>query len=204
MARRRGHRRHTSHRRHRRRVGALRLGGKDTTVKLLSVGAGFLLGPAINKMVDGFLPKTTDPVPVPTKNASTVAAVGMVGLGGLLLMQQRSQPILKYAGGVLLGAGLKRALSVLGVIQGYQSVPVIGRHHRMAGYQSVPVIGANVVPPQLAGMRTPPQLSGYIPAGSGVGGYIPAGSGVSNVMGSIGTCDSSSGITNTSGSGYLS
>jgi len=126
MAHRRKHHHRRSHRR-RRRVGALGLGGSDTTMKLLSVGAGFLLGSTINTQIDKMLPKTTDPVPVPTKNASMAATVGLVGIGGLLLMRKKSQPALKYAGGVLLGAGLKRALKVLGVVSGYQSVPVIGR-----------------------------------------------------------------------------
>ena len=133
------------------------------------------------------------------------ATVGLVGIGGLLLMRKKSQPALKYAGGVLLGAGLKRALKVLGVVSGYQSVPVIGRSHRMAGYQSVPVIGRTITPPQLAGY-TPPQLAGYIPAGSGVSGYRPAGSGV-GVMGRIGNIEganSGSGINNTSGGSYMS
>lgn len=190
-------------RRRSRRVGALSLGGKDTGVKLLAVGAGFFLGSTINGFVDKILPKTTDPVPVPTKGAQTMAMVGELGIGGLLLLRKQSGTTgmaMKVAGGVLAGAGLKRALSVMGIMSGFQSVPVIGRH-RMAGYQSTPVIGASTVPSQLAG-RTPPQLSGYRPAGSGVGAYVNQGSGV---MGSIGCCDGSSGsgITSTNGSGYL-
>lgn len=194
-----------SHRRHR-RMGALDLGG-DVGIKLLTVGAGFLLGNTINSMVDKVLPKDPTLVTAPTKNSSTIAAVGMVGIGGLLLMRKKTAGpagnILAYGGGILAGAGLKRALKVMGVMSGYQSVPVIGRH-RMAGYQSVPVIGARKTPAQLAG-NIPAQLRGYIPAGSGVGGYIPAGSGVRGVMGAIGNCDgySGSGINN-SGSGYLS
>jgi hypothetical protein len=97
---------------------------------------------------------------------------------------------------LLAGAGVKRALKVLGVMSGYQSVPVIGRY-KMAGYQSVPAIGKT--PAQLAG-KTPPQLSGYRPAGSGVGGYVPAGSGV---LGGMGNCDTGSGISTSTGSGYM-
>lgn len=89
-------------------------------------------------------------------------------------------------------------MGVMNGIGGYQNVPVIGAH-RMAGYQNVPVIGANPIPAQLSG-RTPPQLSGYRPAGSGVGGYLSQGTGV---MGSIGCCDGGSGITSTSSSGYM-
>jgi len=203
------HRRKKSHskRRRSRRVGAMSLGGKDTGIKLLAVGAGFLLGSTVNGMIDKMLPKTTDPTPVPTKNAQTMAMVGEIGIGGLLLLRKQAGStgmLMKVAGGVLAGAGIKRALGVLGVLNGiggYQSVPVIGRgSHRMAGYQSVPVIGANT-PAQLSG-RIPAQLNGYRPAGSGVGGYTSQGSGV---MGGIGSCDggSGSGITTNSGSGYM-
>jgi hypothetical protein len=189
-----------SRRRHR-RVGAFNLGGKGVGVGLIAVGAGFLLGNTVNGAIDKLLPKTTDPTPVPTKAGQTIAMVGQLGVGGLLLMSKKSGTtgmVMKGVGGLLAGAGLKRSLKVLGVISGYQSVPVIGRH-RMAGYQSVPALGATT-PAQLAG-KTPPQLAGYRPAGSGVGGYVPAGSGV---MGSIGSCDDNgSGLTTDCGSGYM-
>lgn len=193
-----GRKRHK--RRRSRRVGAFSLGGSDTGVKLLAVGAGFFLGNTVNGVINKMLPKTTDPVPVPTRSANTLATVGQVGIGGLLLMRKQSGNAgmaMKVAGGLLLGSGIKRALALTGIMAGYQSVPVIGKH-RMAGYQSVPVIGASTVPAQLAG-RTPPQLSGYRPAGSGVGAYVNQGSGV---MGSVGSCDSGSGIMS-SGTGYL-
>jgi hypothetical protein len=192
------------HKRRRRRVGAFGSGSKkDIGVKLLAIGAGFfLLGKTINSAIDKVLPKTTDPVPVPTKSSRIGAMVGEIGVGGLLLMYKKSGTIgmvTKGAGGLLAGAGLRRALGELGIMSGFQSVPVIGRH-RMAGYQQTPVIGGNV-PGQLAG-RTPPQLSGYRPAGSGVGAYVNQGSGV---MGAIGCCDdgNGSGITSYSGSGYM-
>jgi hypothetical protein len=193
-------------RRRSRRVGGLGIGKGDTGLKLLAVAGGFFLGNTINTQIDKFLPKeappagSTTPSTVPTRTAKMAATAGEIGLGGLLLLRKRSNTIMKVAGGVLAGAGLKRALNVMGVmngIGGYQNVPVIGAH-RMAGYQSVPVIGANT-PAQLAG-RTPPQLSGYRPAGSGVGGYLSQGSGV---MGSMGSCEGGSGVTNTGGGGYM-
>lgn len=193
MAKRKGHKRRRS-----RRVGALRMGKGDTLLKLAAVGGGFLLANTINGAINRMLPKDATTPTLPTKNGNTIAMVGQIGLGGLLLMRKAGGNmgmVTKVAGGLLAGAGLKRALVSLGVMSGYQSVPVIGRH-RMAGYQSTPVIGAT--PPQLAG--TPPQLSGYRPAGSGVNGYVNQGSGV---MGKIGCCDGGSGITNTNGSGYL-
>lgn len=202
------HKKKKHHKRRHRNVGAMSIGKGDTGLKLLAVAGGFFLGNTINTQIDKLLPKEASPaggtaaIATPTKTAQTMAMVGEIGIGGLLLLRKRSNTIMKVAGGVLAGAGIKRALSVMGVmtgIGGYQNVPVIGAH-RMAGYQNVPVIGANVVPSQLSG-RTPPQLSGYRPAGSGVGGYLSQGSGV---MGStIGSCGGGSGITSTGGGGYM-
>jgi len=198
---------HTKRRRSR-RVGALGIGKGDTGLKLLAIAGGFFLGNTINTQIDKMLPKadpppgSTTPSTIPSKTAQTAAMVGEMGLGGLLMLRKRSPMMLKVAGGVLAGAGIKRAFNVMGVmtgIGGYQNVPVVGSH-RMAGYQNVPVIGANQIPAQLAGARTPPQLSGYRPAGSGVGGYLSQGTGV---MGSIGNCDKGTGITSTSSSGYM-
>lgn len=195
--RRRKHRQHRQ-RRHRRRVmGAFGMSErtKDMGVKILSIAGGFVLGNAINDTIDKILPKTTDPVTHLTsisKTTSNLTAAGEVGIGALLLLKKSrgtTGTIMKAAGGILAGAGIKRALKTMGVLTGYQSVPVIGRH-RMAGYQSVPVIGANV-PPQLAG-KVPAQLQGYR-----VGAYTPSGSGV------MGNADGGSGITSTSGGGYL-
>lgn len=181
------------HKRRSRRVGAFKMGGKDAGLKLIAVGAGFLLGNTINTMVDKVaLPKDPNAPADKVKTAKNIAMAAEVGLGGLLLLRRSTGTMgmgMKVAGGVILGAGLKRALSVLGIMTGYQNVPVIGRH-RMAGFQSVPVIGRT--PPQLAG-KVPPQLGGYRPAGSGVGAYINQGSGV---MGAIGCCEGGSGITN--------
>lgn len=173
-------------------------------MKLLAIGAGYFMGDAINNMVNKVLPKTTDAIPVPTEAGQTMGVVGEIGLGGLLLMRkQRGQMgmITEIGGGILVGAGIKRALKVMKVISGYQNTPVIGMPMRKtAGYQSVPVIGATATPSQLAG-RIPAQLNGYRPAGSGMGAYVSQGSGV---MGAIGSCDGTtgSGITDDSRMGY--
>ena len=90
------------------------------------------------------------------------------------------------------GAGIRRALSVMGIMSGYQAVPVIGRH-RMAGYQNTPVLGG--VPPQLSGR--PAQLQGFR-----VNGYRPTGSGVMGGIGAIAE-GAGSGITNSGGGGYM-
>lgn len=187
-------------RRRSRRVGAFKLGGKDTGLKLAALAGGFFLGDMINGRIDSLLTKTTAATattPATTSSTPTMlATVGELGLGGLLLMRKKQPGAIGMAvpvvGGLLAGAGIRRALKQLGVMTGYQSVPVIGRH-RMAGYQNVPVIGRTPTPPQLAGR--PGQLQGYR-----VNGYTSAGSGV---MGSVGAVDSGSGITNTGGGGYM-
>lgn len=190
--------------RRRRRVGAFGMGGKDTALKIAAIAGGFLLGKTINAQIAKVNVKTvpataTTPATTTTIVPQTVVTVAELGIGGLLLLRKSGSGtagmISKVAGGVLAGVGLRNALGQMGIMSGYQSVPVIGRH-RMAGYQSVPVIGANKMPPQLSG-KTPMQLQGFR-----VNGYTPTGSGV---MGSIGAIDSGvgSGITTSCGSGYM-
>lgn len=191
--------------RRRRSAGALNL--NSPVVKLLAIGGGFFVGDTINAQVDKIIPiKPTDPaVPgSPDKNA-TMKTVGTIGLGGLLLLNKKGSPMVKgvttIAGGVLAGAGLRRALKQMGVIKGYQNVPVIGKR-RMAGYQNVPVIGMNGAPAQLQGMGgAPAQLQGFrVNGGLGQNGYGSQGSGV---MGSVMSANANgSGLSN-SGSGYM-
>lgn len=154
----------------------------DLLIKLAAIGVGYLAADKINEQVDKIVPKTKDANGVETVNEN-VAIAGELGIGGLLLLKKMPvgnkmvQTGLTVVGGVLAGAGLKRGMKKLGIISGYQSVPVIGRH-RMAGYQNTPVIGAMGVPSALSGSGIPSALSGYRPAGSGVGGYKSQGSGV--------------------------
>lgn len=186
-----------------RRVGALNL--NSPVFKLLAVGGGFFMGDTINAQVDKIIPvKPADPaVPGSPDKNNTLKTVGTIGLGGLLLMNKKGSPMVKgvttVAGGLLAGAGLRRALKQMGVIKGYQNVPVIGRH-RMAGYQNVPVIGHNGAPAQLQGMA-PSQLQGFrVNGGLGQNGYGSQGSGV---MGSVISANANgSGLSN-SGSGYM-
>jgi hypothetical protein len=191
----------------RRRVGAMSLGKPGTMLKLASLAAGYYLSFDINTQVDKIIPTYVDTTVTPnvTKPNEMVAIAGELGLGGLLLMKKFAGgtmgTVLTVAGGVLAGAGIKRALKKAGVISGYQAVPVIGGYlgkKRMAGYQSVPVLGG--IPAQLAG--GPAQLQGYGAQGSGVGGYVSAGSGA-KVMGSVGGFGSGSGVT-TSGTECMS
>lgn len=167
-----------------RRVGAASLNPGSPIVKLAAIAAGyFLTADPVNTAIDKANTKAaTATEPAGTRVGETVVMGGELGLGALLLLSKSKNKttglIKTAAGGVLAGAGLKRALKKFGVIKGYQSVPVIGSR-RMAGYQSVPVIGG--VPGQLQGV--PPQLNGYRSAGSGVNGYTSQGSGV------LGSCD---------------
>lgn len=206
--RRRKHVTHHRRRSHRRHVGALGLKGKDSTLKLVALAGGFFLGKTINAQIDKLFVKMS-PATGTTVNTSNVtgsniptvvATIGEIGIGGLLLMRKKTggaSMYLKIAGGILAGAGIRRAVGQMGFMNGYQSVPVVGRH-RMAGYQSVPVIGRNITPAQLAGGSMPAQLQGFR-----VNGYTPTGSGVMGGMGKIGSIDGGSGITNTSGGGYM-
>jgi hypothetical protein len=190
--------------RRRRRVGAFSMGGKDTALKLAAIAGGFFLGKTVNDKINSLntkvVPATaTTAATTTTMVPSAVITVGELGIGGLLLLRKGGTGtmgmVTKVAGGVLAGVGLRRALGQMGIMSGYQSVPVIGRH-RMAGYQSVPVIGNSKMPVQLSG-GTPSQLQGFR-----VNGYKPTGSSV-GVMGSIGSADNGSGITTSCGSGYM-
>jgi hypothetical protein len=188
----------------RRRMGTT-LSAQSPVVKILAVGAGFFVGETVNGAIDKVLPKQAGevgpglPGGTISKGTNTAAIVGQVGLGGLLLMGKKGGTVglvKTVAGGVLAGSGLRRALKQMGVIKGYQAVPVIGRR-RMAGYQNTPVLGAtnNGTPAQLQGV--PDQLQGFrVNGGLGFNGYGSQGSGV---MGSTGR---GSGIS--TGSDYMS
>lgn len=175
-------RKHHSHKARRRRVGAVGGGKQDKMIKLAAVVGGWFLGDTINEQVDKILPKettTSSTGTAVTQANQWVGVAGEVGIGGLLLMRKKGTGTMKMvqsvAGGLLAGAGIKRAAKKMGLISGYQSVPVIGR--RMAGYQSTPVI-AGRTPSQLAG-KMPGQLQGFR-----VNGYSNQGSGVGAMAGS--------------------
>jgi hypothetical protein len=178
-----------SKKRHHRRVGAASLNPGSPLVKLATVAAGFLLADKINAPINKLntiAPTAT--TPGSTRLDPTIVMAGEIGAGALLLFSKRRAGAMgmakTVAGGLLVGAGLKRALSQFGVISGYQSVPVIGRRG-VGGYQQVPVIGK--MPSQLNGR--PSQLSGGYGVNGGFpaavnNGYIPHGSGP-KVMGCV-------------------
>lgn len=177
----------------RRRVSGIgaALNPSSPIAKVAALAAGYLLADKINGAISSI---------VPASQAATVGKIlpyAEVGLGGLLLMKGKSSLVKTAAGGLLAGAGLKTVLTQLGVVKGYQSVPVIGAAKRVAGYQAVPVIGSADTPAQLQGIDTPAQLQGYR-----INGYTPNGSGVGRVMGSL--YANGSGLNQHDATGYMS
>lgn len=189
--------------RRRHRVGAASmLNPKSPVVKIAAVAAGYFLGEKVNSALMSVLPAsllttTTTPATATTPAVTAPSAVAKaipyaeLGIGGLLLLKGKSHLLKTAAGGILAGAGLKSVLQTLGVVKGYQAVPIINGT-RMAGYQKTPVIGK--VPAQLQGTQTPAQLQGYR-----VNGYVSPGSGA--VMGSL--YSNGSGLSQHDSSGYM-
>lgn len=166
----------------RRRVGGSSLlNPSSPVVKIAATAVGYLLADTINAQIDKVIPATLLPVAAagakPGVMDYAVPAVE-AGVGAFLLFKGKPSLIKSAAGGILLGAGIKRGLRKAGVITGYQSTPVIGGRRRMSGYQDTPVIGA--APGQLQG--APDQLQGYRNAGSGMAGYNSQGSGVMGAL----------------------
>lgn len=158
----------------RRRVGARSLNAGSPMVKLLAVGAGYLLAAdPINSMLDGVLskvfkkPATTDAsgtTPAGMTETGSYVAIGAEGFAAYMLLKKKTMlPVV--AGGLLAGAGLKRALKKFGVISGYrvngyQNVPVIG------SYQNVPVIGNGIAGYNVNGRRASAVMGNAVGSGS--------------------------------------
>lgn len=133
--------------RRRRRIGATALNMKSPLVKYGSIAAGFLMATTINTPLDKVVPISVDP---------KLVAAGQVGLGAFLAFKKQQSMITTVAGGLLVGAGIKRAMTAFGIgsIGNYQSVPVVGR---LGNYQSVPVIsGYQTAALALNGYKTSP------------------------------------------------
>lgn len=167
----------------RRKVGAMALDVKNPLVMFGPMVGGFLLGDNINTAIDNMLPDD--------KVSQKAKGIGEGGIGAALAFMKigrKKTPVEMIAGGVLLGAGVRRLLKEFGVIQGiggYHSVPVVAAKHRsrLNGYGAVPVIGQS-------GYVVNRGLNGAL---NGVPGYaVPAPP--SSVMNGIG---SGSGVTNT-------
>lgn len=116
--------------RRRRRVGALALNPSSTLVQVGAVAVGYLMAGTVNGALDKVVPTNVD---------AKLVAAGQLGLGAALAMSKKKTLVKTLAGGVLAGAGLRRAMTAFGIgrVGNYQSVPVV------AGYQSVPALGAS-------------------------------------------------------------
>lgn len=132
--------------RRRRRIGAMALNPNSTMVQLGSIALGFLGGTQIDNVLSKVVPANID---------GKIIAAGEIGLGSFLVYGKGQKTLLKtVAGGLMIGAGVKKALTAFGVISGFQSVPAVG------GYRSVQAVGA-----------PPKRLGGYNPGRGGLGGY---------------------------------
>jgi hypothetical protein len=140
----------------RRRVSGT-MNPKSGVIQAAAVAAGFFAGDMINSAIDKVVPAS---LATATGITGYAVAGAEAGIGAYLLFSKGKASIVKTAaGGVLLGAGLRRGLKKAGILSGYGSVPVVG------GYKGIPVVGG--VPAALAG--NPEALTGYnVP---GVGGY---------------------------------
>lgn len=131
--------------RRRRSVGALALNPSSQLVQLGSVAIGYLMATQINGAIDKVVPTNIDP---------KLVAAGQVGLGAALVLKKKKTMPTTVIGGVMAGAGLKRALTAFG-IAGFRNVPAIGNQ----SFRNVPSIGAR----RMAGYTTSAatNLAGY-------------------------------------------
>lgn len=173
--RRRSHKRRSSRRvthRRRRRVGAMSLTSTNSLVKLAAVAGGWFLEGTISPMLDK--------IPGFSSLDEKIKGVAEAGIGTALLMgkltKKRAPGMLAtVGGGVLAGAGLKRALRAFGVVSGYGLVPVVGAYTpnvSLNGYQKVPTIGAYAtaqVPINGIGRPAHSKVMGSVEPGSGSG-----------------------------------
>lgn len=160
-------------RRRRRRIGAMALNPNSAIVKYAPIVLGYLVAAApIKTAVDKALVNTTDA----TKKANAQKMIyGGMTLGGayLAFMDKGKKTVMKSVlSGVLIGAGLKNAMTSFG-IGGYGNVSVL------SGYGNLPTLGAG---------HKSRLLNGYQPQGT-LNGYQPQGtlSGQNSVMGGTGS-----------------
>ena len=149
----------------RRRMGATRslLNPSGAIVKYGSVALGYLLADTVNGTVDSILPASLK------SNASYgyISGGGVLVVGAMLAFKKTGSKKLlpTVAGGVLVGAGLKKVLQAAKVISGFRQVPVIGNFRQVpviSGY-NVPMNGYNV---PMAGHK---KVMGSVAEGSGSG-----------------------------------
>lgn len=158
MAKRRSKKRSSGRRR---RVGAA-LNPNNPLVKFGSIALGYFLGDKINQPIEKM---------VGTKLDGKIVAGAEVGIGFMLAFRGKKTMVKSLAGGVLIGAGAKKAMAEFGIggIGPYGRVPVLA-----GAYGNVPV---------LAGSRN---MGSYTPNNS-LNGYTPNMSlnGKQRVMGAV-------------------
>lgn len=137
-----------------RRVGAASINAENPLIKFGSIALGLVLANKVNEQID----KVTG-----DKIDSKIVAAGQGALGAALVFRKTKgrgmvPVVLKIAGGVLLGSGVKRAMSSFG-IGGYQSIPAVN------GYQSIPAVNGMLVPAETG-------LSGHVPNRVNIGAMM--------------------------------
>jgi hypothetical protein len=174
------HKRKKGHHRRRRRIGAMSMNVNSPIVKYAPIVLGYLVAAApIKTAVDKALVNVTDP----TKKLNDQKMIyGGMTLGGayMMFMDKGKKSVMKSViSGVLIGAGLKNAMTSFGIagIGGYGQVKVL------SGYGQVPAIGD--------------RMRGYVPQGT-LNGYAPQGTlNGANVMGAVGSGSANgSGLSN--------
>lgn len=158
----------------RHKVGAAALNLSNPLVMYGPIAGGFLLGDKLNDAIDKALPDD--------KVGQKLKGGAEAGLGALLVFmklgKKKTVPEV-IAGGVLLGAGVRRLLKEFGVITGYQSVPVVAKR-QLNGYGAVPVVGNGGYKTSrvaLNGVFNGYQVPGVPYGAAGVMGSTGAGSG---------------------------
>lgn len=146
----------TTTKRRRRMSGIGKMTPTNPIVKFGALAAGYFLADKINPMID----KVTGTLDGKIVAGAQVAG-GLLANGMLPIMKGKRGMIAVAGGGILAGAGLKRALSEFGVVNGFHNVPAI------AGFRSVPALqGFNPTPGSQLGSfnPTPSKVMGSVPA----------------------------------------
>ncbi len=159
-------------------MGAVKMNPNNPIVKFGSIALGYFLGDKINAQLDKLVGDKVD---------GKIVGAAEAGIGAFLVFGPGKKNLVKaLAGGVLLGAGVKKAMTEFGIggVGPYGRVPVIG-----GAYGNVPVIGKRM------GAYTPNRQ---------LGSYTPNNSlnGRQKVMGAINP-GSGSGMTQTAGSDMM-
>lgn len=142
-------RKQKTHRR-RRRIGALALNASSPLVKYGSVAAGYFLGDKINGMIDQATGGKVD--------EKLVAGAELLAGFMLAFGKGRKSTLKTVAGGILAGAGAKKAMQSFGILNGFRSIPVLSGYNvpealpaSLNGYGDVPVVSGYNVPPAVVG-----------------------------------------------------